>query len=110
MALGPVLGTFAKNTILLLMCNAAVLGTLAVSIVLIPNIPLQVIILGVQVLADLILPSAIISLQLLLNDKELLGEYANKRWNNVINWIIIIVLFIMSIILALQVMLPNLFS
>jgi Mn2+/Fe2+ NRAMP family transporter len=148
--LAPVLGTFAKNALLLLMCNAAVLGTMAISlssswaygevmgwdhtlckkvkeapkfyafyigaialaasIVLIPNAPLQAIILGVQVLAGLILPSAIIFLQLLLNDKELLGEFANKRWNNIINWIIIIVLFILSVILAVQVMLPNLFS
>ena len=150
MVLGPVLGTFAKNALLLLMCNAAVLGTMAISlssswaygevmgwehtllkkvkeapkfyafyigaialaasIVLIPNAPLQAIILGVQVLAELILPSAIIFLQLLLNDKELLGEYANKPWNNIINWIIVIVLFILSLILAVQVMLPNLFS
>ena len=148
--LEPVLGTFAKNAVLLLMCNAAVLGTMAISlssswaygevmgwdhtlckkvkeapkfyafyigaialaasIVLIPNAPLQAIILGVQVLAGLILPSAIVFLQLLLNDKELLGEFANKRWNNIINWIIIIVLFILSVILAVQVMLPNLFS
>ena len=35
-----------------------------------------------QVLAGVMLPSAIIFLQLLLNDKELLGEYANKPWNN----------------------------
>ena len=83
---------------------------LAASIVLIPNAPLQVIILGVQVLAGLILPSAIIFLQLLLNDKELLGKYANKRWNNIINWIIVIVLFILSLMLAVQVMLPKLFS
>jgi Mn2+/Fe2+ NRAMP family transporter len=81
----------------------------AAGIVLIPNAPLQLIILGVQVLAGLMLPSAIIFLQLLLNDRELLGEYANKRWNNWINWTIIAVLFALSAILAVQVLLPNLF-
>jgi Mn2+/Fe2+ NRAMP family transporter len=86
---------------------AAVL--LAAGIVLIPNAPLQLIIIGVQVLAGLMLPSAIIFLQLLLNDRELLGKYANKRWNNWINWTIIIVLFVLSAILATQVLLPNLF-
>jgi Mn2+/Fe2+ NRAMP family transporter len=55
------------------------------------------------------LPSAIIFLQLLLNDKELLGDYVNKRWNNIVNWTIIIVLFALSLILAAQVMAPNLF-
>src|SRR5450631_2001633 len=125
------IGTFAgpamRNAILLMMINAAVLGTTAISlssawaygevrgwphslqlpwreargfyalyltsvaaaagIVLIPRAPLQLIILGVQVLAGVILPSAIIFLQLLLNDKELLGEqYVNRPWNNSVNW------------------------
>lgn len=127
---------FAANSqwihyaILLLMINAAILGTTAISlssawaygevkgwphslqkplreakgfygtyvvcvaaaagIVLIPHAPLQLIILGVQVLAGIMLPSAIIFLQLLLNDKELMGDYVNKPWNNRVNWTIII--------------------
>jgi len=89
---------------LYLICVAAAAG-----IVLIPRAPLQLIILGVQVLAGVMLPSAIIFLQLLLNDKEILGEYANKPWNNWVNWTIIIVLFLLSIILAAQVAAPNLF-
>jgi Mn2+/Fe2+ NRAMP family transporter len=143
-------GQTVRSAILLLMINAAVLGTTAISlssawaygevkgwphslempirkapgfyltyvvcvglaaaIVLIPGAPLQLIILGVQVLAGIMLPSAVIFLQLLLNDKEVLGErYVNKRWNNRVNWTIIIVLFILSLILAAQVAAPNLF-
>jgi Mn2+/Fe2+ NRAMP family transporter len=65
----------------------------------------------VQVFAGLILPSAIIFLQLLLNDRELLGErWVNRPWNNYINWTIIIVLFALSLLLAAQVILPNLFQ
>ena len=149
MDLGTFAGPWVKNTILLMMINAAVLGTTAISlssawaygevkgwshslempfkkargfyvvyllsvcaaagIVLIPGVPLQLVILGVQVLAGVMLPSAIIFLQLLLNDKELLGEYANKPWNNVVNWIIIVVLFGLSMTLAAQVALPDLF-
>jgi Mn2+/Fe2+ NRAMP family transporter len=149
MDLGTFAGPFVRNGLLLLMINAAVLGTTAISlssawaygevrgwphslqlpwreargfyalylicvaaaaaIVLIPRAPLQLIILGVQVLAGVILPSAIIFLQLLLNDKELLGEFANKPWNNWVNWTIIIVLFVLSLILAAQVAAPNLF-
>lgn len=79
-------------------------------LVLIPNAPLQLIILWVQVLAGIMLPSAIVFLQLMLNDKEVLGEeYVNKRWNNIANWTIIAVLFALSLILALQVMFPEIF-
>lgn len=150
-ALSPHFGSWFKTAVLILMCNAAVLGTMAISlssawaygevqgwkhslrvkfkdapkfysfyigailiaasIVLIPKAPLQLIIISVQVLAGLMLPSAIIFLQLLLNDKALLGEkYSNKKWNNYINWIVIIVLFILSFVLAAQIMLPNIFK
>src|ERR1700730_16660316 len=83
----------------------------AAAIVLIPHVPLQLVIISVQVFAGLILPSAIIFLQLLLNDRELLGErWINRPWNNYINWTIILVLFALSLLLAAQVMLPNLFQ
>ncbi|WP_263378352.1 Nramp family divalent metal transporter [Granulicella paludicola] len=150
-ALAPVVGPFVRNSLLLLMVNAAVLGATAISlasawaygevrgwehslhkkpweapgfyatyvlcvgaaagIVLIPHVPLQLIILSVQAFAGLILPSAIIFLQLLLNDHELLGDrWINRPWNNVINWTIIGVLFALSFTLAAQVVLPNLFN
>jgi Mn2+/Fe2+ NRAMP family transporter len=148
--LGAALGPFMKNAMLLLMINAAVLGTTTISlssawaygevrgwphslqkpigeapafyaayalgvmaaaaIVLIPRAPLQLIILSVQVLAGLMLPSAIVFLQLLLNDKEVLGErFANKPWNNFVNWGIVILLFVLSLLLAAQVAVPKLF-
>ena len=150
-AIMPALGHFAHNGILLLMVNAAVLGTTAISlasawaygevkgwehslhkklweapgfyatyvggvaaaaaIVLIPHVPLQLVIISVQVFAGLVLPSAIIFLQLLLNDRELLGDrWVNRPWNNYINWAIIVVLFALSLLLAAQVMVPNLFQ
>jgi Mn2+/Fe2+ NRAMP family transporter len=150
-AILPTAGHFARNGILLLMVNAAILGTAAISlasawaygevkgwehslhkklweapgfyatyiacvgaaavIVLIPHVPLQLVIISVQVFAGLILPSAIIFLQLLLNDRELLGDrWVNRPWNNYINWTIIVVLFALSLLLAAQVILPKLFQ
>jgi Mn2+/Fe2+ NRAMP family transporter len=82
----------------------------AAGVVLIPRAPLQLIILSVQVLAGLMLPSAIIFLQLLLNDREVLGDrFANRRWNNVVNWSIVVLLFVLSLLLAAQVAVPQLF-
>jgi Mn2+/Fe2+ NRAMP family transporter len=83
----------------------------AAGLALIPGAPLQLIILSVQVLAGLMLPSAIIFLQLLLNDKEVLGNrFANRRWNNVVNWTIVIVMFVLSLLLAAQVAVPSCFQ
>ncbi len=51
-----------------------------------------------------------IFLQLLLNDREMLGEGGiNKPWNNVINWSIIVLFFGLSLVLAAQVVAPRLF-
>lgn len=148
--LTKVFGPWFRTGLLLLMINAAALGTTAISLssawaygevkgwphslqtsikgasgfygvyvlcvgaaaglVLIPKAPLQLIILSVQVLAGIMLPSAVIFLQLLLNDKEMLGErFVNKPWNNVVNWTIIIVLFALSLLLAVQIVVPKLF-
>ena len=113
-----VFGPWFRTGILLLMINAAVLGTTAISLssawaygevkgwphslqlsiktlrLLRRNTfvrgcgrrpgpdsraPLQLIIVAVQVLAGVMLPSAIIFLQLLLNDKEMLGERSSTN-------------------------------
>ena len=82
----------------------------AAAVVLIPRAPLQLIILSVQVLAGLMLPSAIIFLQLLLSDRELLGDrFVNRSWNNIVNWTIVVLLFALSLLLAAQVAAPRLF-
>jgi Mn2+/Fe2+ NRAMP family transporter len=82
----------------------------AASVVLLPNAPLELIIIAVQVLAGMVLPVALVFLNLLLNDKALLPEkFLNKRWNNIVNWTIIAILFILSGILVLQSVDPHLF-
>jgi Mn2+/Fe2+ NRAMP family transporter len=88
----------------------AVCVAAAAGVTLIPGAPLQTIILSVQVLAGVMLPAAIVFLQLLLNDRELLGaRFANHPWNNWVNWTVIAVLFALSFVLAAQVLLPGQF-
>ena len=83
---------------------------LAAGLVQIPRAPLQSIIIGVQVLSGVMLPSALVFLQLLLNDRALLGpRFANRPWNNRVNWTVIALLFALSLVLAVQVLLPGLF-
>ncbi len=56
----------------------------------------------VQVLAGILLPSAILFLVLLCNDKQVLGPWVNKTWQNVIDFTIIGVLIVLSLILVVS--------
>jgi Mn2+/Fe2+ NRAMP family transporter len=83
-------------------CTAAAAG-----VTLLPGAPLQQIILWVQVLAGIMLPAAIVFLQLLLNDHDMLGpRFVNRPWNNVVNWAVITVLFALSFVLAARALVP----
>lgn len=147
-ALIPIAGHAVRIAILLMMVNASVLGTMAISlasswaygevmgwphslqkkiteapgfyavyvacvagaaaIVLIPRAPLQTIIISVQVLAGLMLPPAVVFLQIMLSDKQFMGQFANTRWNNIVNWTIVVLLFALSAVLTVQVLAPEL--
>jgi Mn2+/Fe2+ NRAMP family transporter len=73
---------------------------LAASIVLIPKAPLGTITQYVQVLAGVLLPSAILFLLLLCNDQGVLGPWCNKLWQNIVTTFIIGVLVVLSMILV----------
>lgn len=79
-------------------------------VVLIPKAPLVTITMFVQVVAVTLLPSALVFLLLLLNDKPLMGEHVNTRTQNIANWSIVIVVAIMSTLLGVQTLFPGLFT
>ena len=78
--------------------------------VLIPDAPLILITMFVQVVAVTILPATLVFLILLLNDKPLMGEHVNTRRQNVMNWSIVIVVFVISSLLGIDTLFPNLFK
>jgi NRAMP (natural resistance-associated macrophage protein)-like metal ion transporter len=80
------------------------------AVVLIPNAPLILITMFVQVVAVTILPAVLVFLILLLNDKPLMGAYVNTRWQNIMNWSIVIAVFIISSLLGIDTLFPNLFT
>ncbi len=57
-------------------------AVVAAGIVLIPKAPLGFLNLTVQVIATIFMPAAMLFLLLLLNDRELMGEHVNRRWQN----------------------------
>ena len=46
----------------------------------------------------------------MLNDHDLLGaQWVNTRWNNMVNWTIMVVLFALSLGVALEILVPHVF-
>ena len=85
----------------------AALIALAAGIVLIPGAPLGLMTTGVQVLAGMLLPSAIVFLLLLCNDAEVLGPWVNTTRQNVVATVIVSVLVLLSLILTVTTVFPN---
>jgi len=61
-------------------------------VVLIPRFPLVKMILWSQVLNGMLLPFVLIFMILLINKKELMGEWANPKWFNLVSWIAVVVI------------------
>ena len=80
------------------------------AIVLIPGAPLVTITMFVQVVAVTLLPAALVFLLLLLNDESCMGKHTNTRWQNIANWSIVIIVALMSTLLGIQTLFPDLFK
>jgi Mn2+/Fe2+ NRAMP family transporter len=76
-----------------------VLGAL---IILIPNAPLIAIMLISQVVNGALLPFVLIFMLVLINKKELMGEYTNSRTFNVISWFTVGIMIVLTLALVVQ--------
>jgi NRAMP (natural resistance-associated macrophage protein)-like metal ion transporter len=79
-------------------------------VVLIPNAPLVLITLFVQVIATTLLPAALVFLIILLNDKKTMGQYTNSRFENVANVGIVLAIIVLSTLYGISALFPNLFQ
>ena len=61
-------------------------------VVLIPGFPLVRMTILSQVLNGMLLPFVLIPMVILINKKELMQEWANPRWFNLVSWIVVIVM------------------
>lgn len=66
-------------------------------VILIPNLPLVKISILSQVVNGFVLPFVLVFMLLLVNKKELMGEYVNSRFNNVISWVTTAVMIFLSL-------------
>ncbi|MHB1626760.1 MAG: NRAMP family divalent metal transporter [Bacilli bacterium] len=83
-------------------------AVIAAAVVLIPHAPLGFLNLTVQVVASIFMPAAILFLLLLLNDAAIMGEYANRKWQNVAAFSIVGLLVALSGVYGLSVAMPHL--
>ena len=66
-------------------------------VILIPRFPLFRVMVLSQVANGVLLPFVLIFVLLLVNDKELMGDYINSRWYNVASWFTVAVMIGLTI-------------
>jgi Mn2+/Fe2+ NRAMP family transporter len=76
-------------------------------VVLIPNAPLVLITLFVQVIAVTLLPAALVFLILLLNNEEIMGKYRNTTLQNIAGTAIVAAIIILSTLYGITTLFPE---
>ena len=69
-------------------------------VILIPNFPLVRMILLSQVLNGALLPFVLIYMVMLINKTDLMGEWTNSRWFNLVAWITVVVMIGLTLALV----------
>jgi len=72
---------------------------IAAGIILIPNAPLILITLWSQVANGVLLPVVLVCMILIVNNKEVMGQYVNNRAQNIFGWTTISILIGLTITL-----------
>ena len=72
---------------------------IACVIILIPNAPLIAITLWTQDINAMLLPVVLISMQLMVNNPEIMGEHVNNKLQNAVGWSTTVVLITLTLLL-----------
>lgn len=83
-------------------------SALAAAIVLLPGMPLEEVVLIVNVVAVLAMPPALVFLLLIANDPEVMGEHRNGRGWNIAGIGVTVFLVLVGLVYAASVVFPNL--
>ena len=70
---------------------------LGAGIILLPKIPLFSVMYISQIVNGVVLPAILVFMLLLINNKKLIGEYANKRIYNIISWATVAILTVLTV-------------
>ncbi len=76
-------------------------------VVLLPNAPLLSIIFLSQVANGILLPFILVYMLLLVNQKRLMGGYTNSRMFNIIAWVTVVVMIVLTLALVITQVIPG---
>jgi NRAMP (natural resistance-associated macrophage protein)-like metal ion transporter len=88
----------------------ATILTIGVAIILIPNAPLIKITIGAQILNALLLPLVLISMVIMVNNKDIMGAHVNNKFQNVIAWSTTGIIILLSLTLVFLPVFSRLFQ
>jgi len=75
---------------------------IGIFIILIQGAPLIQITLWSQIIIGLLLPVVSVCMMLMVNNKEIMGEYTNSGIKNIVGWVTVVVLIVLTAILTLE--------
>lgn len=91
-------------------CTLLGSACVAAAIVLIPHAPLEFVVLTVNVIAVLAMPPALAFLLLLVNDREVMGNAVNDKWQNAAGIAVTALLICAGIAFGIATVLPKWFG
>jgi Mn2+/Fe2+ NRAMP family transporter len=71
-------------------------------VLLVPQFPLFHVMVVSQVANGVLLPFVLVFMLMLANDRELMGEYVNAHWYNVVCWITICVMVVLTVLMVVS--------
>ena len=83
---------------------------LGAAIILLPIKSLVQAMMSSQTLNGVLLPVILIVMLKLINDKKIMGKFANNLVLNIINWVVVVVLIILTVLLILATLFPGIFA
>lgn len=69
-------------------------------VVLMPNFPLLKVMYFSQVGNGILLPFILIFMLKLINNRDIMGEYTNSRWLNIVAWLTITTVIVLTLIMV----------
>ena len=83
---------------------------IAIIIILIPNAPLIAITIWTQIINAMLLPVVLISMLIMVNNSGIMGEYTNKKFQNIVGWSTTVILITLTAMLVITPLISRFFK